>query len=74
MYKRQTREVSQEVRAKISASLKGRTVTPETRKKISDGQKRAWARIPKKTQTFEVLWGNDNNEDTTSNNGSKKAN
>lgn len=45
-YKRQQRAVPQEVKDKISATLKGRTITPEWRAKISAGQKRAWAQIP----------------------------
>jgi hypothetical protein len=45
-YKRQQRAVPQEVKDKISATLKGRTITPEWRAKISAGQKRAWATIP----------------------------
>ena len=38
-YKRQTREVQQEVRDKISASLKGVKTTPEQCRNISNGLK-----------------------------------
>lgn len=47
-YKRKTREMPQEVRDKISASLMGHQHTEETRQKISAGQKKAWAQIPRK--------------------------
>lgn len=59
-YKRITREVPQVTRNKISASLTGRKLSDETRKKIADGQRRAWAKIPKQ-QTTDTLWGKNNN-------------
>lgn len=62
IYKRQTREVSQETRQKISNALKGRTQSPQTRQKISDGQKAAWAKIPQK-QSFDILWPSNENKD-----------
>lgn len=71
-YKRKTREMSQSTKDKISAKLTGRKHTLETRKKISDGQKRAWAKIPNK-QTFEILWGN-NNDKICTRNGNEKTN
>ena len=50
-YKRQTREVPQEVRDKISASLKGVKKTPEHCRNISNGLKAEtggyWSHIPK---------------------------
>ena len=50
-YKRQTREVPQEVRDKISASLKGVKKTPEHCRNISKGLKADtggyWSHIPK---------------------------
>lgn len=61
-YKRQTREMPQHVKDKISAKLKGRTLSDETRKRISDGQKNAWSKIPNK-QTFDSLWSSDENND-----------
>lgn len=55
-YKRTSREVSQETRQKISQALTGRTHSLETRKKISDGQKKAWSRIPQTTD----IWSSEN--------------
>ena len=50
-YKRHTREVPQDVMAKISASLKGVTKTAEHRKHISDSLRADtggyWSKIPK---------------------------
>ena len=50
-YKRQTREVPQEVRDKISASLKGRKKSIQHCQAISDGLKASsggyWSHIPK---------------------------
>lgn len=43
-----TRKVPQHVKDKISAALKGRYVSDATRKKMSDAQKKAWARVPRK--------------------------
>lgn len=45
----------QYVKDKISAKLTGRKLSDETKKKISDGQKEAWAKIPKKTDWNEPL-------------------
>lgn len=42
-----TRTMPQEVKNKISSKLTGRTLSDETKQKISDGLKQAWARIPK---------------------------
>lgn len=46
-YKRKTREVPQEVRDKISASLKGVKKTPEHCRNISNGLNGYWSHIPK---------------------------
>lgn len=59
-YKRQTREMPQYVRDKIAAKLRGRKLSDETKRRISDGQKRAWAQIPKH-QEFNDLWPTNNN-------------
>ena len=50
IYKRTSREMSQSVKDKISSRLKGRKLSDETKKKISDGQRRAWAMIPQITK------------------------
>lgn len=53
-YKRQTREVPQNVRDKISASLRGRKKSAEHCQAISDGLKAEtggyWSKIPKKNE------------------------
>ncbi len=54
-YKRLSREVPQYVKDKISAKLTGRKLSDETKKRISDGQRRAWAQIPQK-QDASTLW------------------
>lgn len=54
-YKRKTREMPQYVKDKISAKLMGRKLSDETKEKISQGQKKAWAKIPKKTDWNEPL-------------------
>lgn len=62
-YKRQSREMPQYVKDKISAKLTGRKLSDETKKRISDGQRRAWAQIPQK-QDASALWATsqDNND------------
>ncbi len=60
-YKRKTREMPQEVRAKIAAKLRGRKLSDETKKRISNGQRKAWAQIPKK-QDVTDLWPTNNND------------
>lgn len=47
-YKRKFRAMPQQTKQKISASLTGRKHSEETKRKISLGQKRAWAQIPYK--------------------------
>ena len=46
-YKRTTRAMPQHVKDKISMKMRGRTLSDATKRKISQGQKAAWARIPK---------------------------
>ena len=56
-YKRTERELPEWVREKISRALKSRQIkhTSEWNKKISDGQKAAWAKIPyKKTEDLSM--------------------
>ena len=60
-YKRQSREVPQEVREKISAALQGHQHSAETKQKISLGQKRAWAQIPRKTEEKPIGFGDSTN-------------
>ena len=65
-YKRQSREMPQVVKDKISAKLTGRKLSDETKRRISDGQRRAWAQIPQK-QDVSTLWPTDNNNDKDNN-------
>ena len=44
----------QETKNKISFALTGRKLSDETKKKISDGQKLAWSRIPQRPQDSTV--------------------
>ena len=50
-FRRQTREVPQQVRDKISASLRGVKKTPEHCKRISDSLRGYWSKIPKATDS-----------------------
>lgn len=59
-YKRKFRAMPLQTKEKISASLTGRKHSEETKRKISDGQKRAWAKIPYNNLTNTN--GNDENE------------
>ena len=56
-YKRTTREVPQDVRDRISASLKGRKKTPEHCRNISLGLRADtggyWSKIPKGVITYD---------------------
>ena len=47
-YKRKYRELSDETKQKSSQTLLAKNIqhSPEWNKKISDGQKEAWSRIP----------------------------
>lgn len=71
-YKRQSREMPQYVKDKITATMRGRKLSDETKKRISDGQRRAWAQIPKK-QDVTDLWptSNDNNNENEQANGTE---
>lgn len=62
-YKRQSRQMPQYVKDKISASLTGRKLSPETKKRISDGQRKAWAMIPPKQDVTDLWPTNDNDND-----------
>lgn len=54
-YKRISREMPQSVKDKISFRMTGRKLSDETKKKISDGQKRAWSMIPKTNEKKEEI-------------------
>lgn len=69
-YKRQYREMPQYVKDKISASLTGRKLSDETKRRISDGQKRAWAQIPP-TKDVTDLWPTNNNNENERENGTE---
>ena len=55
-----TRQMPQIVKDKISSKLSGRTLSDETKQRISDGLKQAWSRIP---QNNETINNNDDGED-----------
>lgn len=71
-YKRQYREMPQAVKDKISAAMKGRKLSDATKQRISDGQRRAWAQIPKKLDVAD-LWPTqqNNNENEQNDNGTE---
>lgn len=69
-YKRQTRQMPQATRDKIAAAMRGRKLSPETKKRISDGQRKAWAHIPP-TKDVTDLWPT-NNEENKLENGTEK--
>lgn len=62
-YKRQTREMPQYVKDKIAAKMKGRVHSQETKNKISQGQKNAWAKIPHIKPTQQPFGTIENNND-----------
>lgn len=49
--KRIYRNVDDDIKLKISKTLKNRNKSPQHRKAISDGLKRYWSTIPKKPKT-----------------------
>ena len=68
-YKRTSRQMPQEVRDKISASLQGHRHSAETRQKISQGQIKAWAQIPPTPQEEKPIgFGDADNRLNTQNN------
>ena len=71
-YKRQTRQMPQATRDKIAAAMRGRKLSPETKKRISDGQRKAWAQIPHQKDVTD-LWptSNDNNNENEQNDGTE---
>lgn len=56
-YKRKYRELSDETKQKISQTLKSKNIqhSPEWNKKISDGQKAAWSKIPHRGNNAESI-------------------
>lgn len=73
-YKRQSREMPQYVKDKISASLTGRKLSPETKKRISDGQRKAWAQIPQKQYVTDLWPTQQDNNENEQGNGAEKEN
>ena len=72
-YKRQTREMPQATRDKIAAAMRGRKLSPETKKRISDGQRKAWAQIPHQKDVFNDLWPTQqNNNENGQGHGAEK--
>lgn len=67
-YKRTSRQMPQYVKDKISAKMTGRKLSQETKNKISQGQKNAWAKIPHiqpEEQTFGYIDTSNNNSTNT---------
>ena len=62
-----SRTMSQAQKDKISASLKGRKMSDETKQKISNSIKKAWASVPK-TTTGNLWATDDENNDINSTN------
>lgn len=73
--KRQTREMSPETRQKISQSLKAyfglNGVSPATRQRMSDAQRKVWANTPKKQEAASI-WGSENNQSKDNKNVKKE--
>ena len=63
-----SRIMQQSVKDKISNSLRGRKLSDETKERISQGVKKAWAKVPK---TVELWVTAENNNDKTSNTNEK---
>lgn len=62
-----SRTMSQAQKDKISASLKGRKMSDETKKKIGDKVRQAWSQVPQTTSGN--LWATDDeNNEINSNN------
>ena len=59
-YKRQMPQVTKN---KISSSLTGRKLSDETKERISQSVKKAWARVPKDVK----LWGTERNNESENN-------
>lgn len=71
-YKRQSRQMPQYVKDKIAAKMRGRKLSDETKKRISDGQRKAWAQIPHQKDVTD-LWPTQQNKDQkTNDNGTEK--
>lgn len=62
------RKMPQVTKDKISNSLQGRKLSDETKERISQGVKKAWAKVPK---TVELWVTAENNNDKTSNTNEK---
>ena len=52
-YKRQYRDLPDEVKQKISASTKGKSKTYDHKLHISQGMKKYWSSVPNKPQSHE---------------------
>lgn len=59
-----TRQMSQSTKNKIANSLRGRKLTPNHIKAISDGVKRAWSKIPQDPQK---IYNNNTTKNDTGN-------
>ena len=63
------RVMPQDVRDKISSSLTGRKLSDETKERISQGVKNAWAKVPQKVD----LWGIERNNESENNVNDEKS-
>lgn len=57
-----SRTMPQAQKDKISATLRGRKMSDETKQKISNAIKKAWASVP---QTTDNLWATDDKNNDT---------
>lgn len=71
-YKRQTRQMPQATRDKIAAAMRGRKLSDETKKRISNGQRKAWAQIPHQKDVADLWPTNDNENESEQGNGTEK--
>lgn len=71
-YKRQTRQMPQATRDKIAAAMRGRKLSPETKKRISDGQRKAWAQIPHQKDVTDLWPTKQNKNENEQGNGAEK--
>lgn len=65
------RKMPQVTKDKISSSLQGRKLSDETKERISQGVKKAWAKVPKTVEIWGTERNNDNDKTDNTNEKSK---